>query len=318
MGEFTMKLSILFSGIFADLSFENWSESYNKSFSSVQARREAFYKWSENAEVVKNHSSKSTFSIYLNQFAAESLPEKLPPSDSLECPLAQFKVDKVPDSIDYRKIGCVNSVKTASTICSTDTEVFAAIDAIATVICKEDGALYELSRQNLVDCSMKKCLLPECFLAEAAALGGVNTEKCYPSLLCFSGQCNYDPYCNYAPIQGCYSLPKIGQNQVADEKYLTFIIGEYGPVTALIQATSKFLLYTGGIFYDDSCAENGYGKLNHAVVIVGYGSENGQDYYIVKNSWGSSWGEDGYIRMARNMKNNCGIASQNSFPYYTL
>ena len=67
--------------------------------------------------------------------------------------------------------------------------------------------------------------------------------------------------------------------KVADEKYLTFIIGEYGPVTALIQATSKFLLYTGGIFYDDSCAENGYGKLNHAVVIVGYGSENGQGIF---------------------------------------
>ena len=52
----------------------------------------------------------------LKFFTFKSLPQKLPPSDSLECPLAKFKVDKVPDSIDYRKIGCVNSVKTASTI----------------------------------------------------------------------------------------------------------------------------------------------------------------------------------------------------------
>ena len=67
-----MKLSILFSGILADnKSFDNWSESYNKSFPSVQAKREAFNNWSENVELVKNHPSNSSFAIDLNQFAAE-------------------------------------------------------------------------------------------------------------------------------------------------------------------------------------------------------------------------------------------------------
>ena len=69
------------------------------------------------------------------------------------------------------------------------------------------------------------------------------------------------------------------------------------PVTAGIDASSKhFHYYVSGIFDCDTCGTS----QNHSGVLVGYGKENGQDYYIFRNSWGTGWGEDGYVRLANN------------------
>lgn len=85
-----------------------------------------------------------------------------------------------------------------------------------------------------------------------------------------------------------------------------------GPIAVGIDATNDdFYFYGGGIYYHERCNPE---YLDHAVLVVGYGEEDDSDYWLVKNSWGIGWGENGYVRMARNKDNNCGIASHSYFP----
>ena len=81
-------------------------------------------------------------------------------------------------------------------------------------------------------------------------------------------------------------------------------MGTVGPVAVGIHISRALGYYKSGIFDDPLCINK---KPNHAVVVVGYGSENGKDYWLIKNSWGTSWGINGYMKMIRN-KNMCSIA----------
>ena len=76
-------------------------------------------------------------------------------------------------------------------------------------------------------------------------------------------------------------------------------------------SNSKFGQYKSGIFNDlNDCGQSG---ADHAVSVVGYGSENGQDYFIIRNTWGRTWGENGYIRIARN-KRMCNVGAYAVYP----
>lgn len=133
--------------------------------------------------------------------------------------------------------------------------------------------------------------------------GGIDTESSY-GYEASDEQCRFDRHNVGATLSDNVRLLS------GDENSLTNAIGSLGPVSVAIQVTPNFKDYYEGVFDDDSCD----GDINHAVLTVGYGNENGQDYYIVKNSWSDDLGDEGYIKMSRNANNQYRIASYAMYP----
>lgn len=111
-----------------------------------------------------------------------------------------------------------------------------------------------------------------------------------------------------------YFLDGYVVNGEGDEHELEKLVAFWGPVTAAIDVTESMMMYGSGVYSDYDCSKR---NINHAVTIVGYGQERGLPYWLVKNSWGNDFGEEGYIKILRGV-NMCGISSINMMPIIKL
>ena len=97
-----------------------------------------------------------------------------------------------------------------------------------------------------------------------------------------------------------------------NETALTQAIAQIGPISVCMDAhLQSFMFYKRGVYRDRECSST---KLDHEVLAIGYGTYEGEEYYLVKNSWGPSWGMEGFFMIARGSSNMCGLATQANYP----
>ncbi|RZB40822.1 cathepsin L [Asbolus verrucosus] len=227
--------------------------------------------------------------------------------------LAKFGKSFVPSNnslateVDWREKGAVSEVKNQGHCGSC--WAFSTTGAIEGQLAINGNGLVSLSEQNLVDCSFDYnndgCNGGSMINGyEYVHYNGIESEKEYP-YKGVSDSCMFEQALSVTSLSGYYRIPS------GDEDSLQEAIAQSGPIAVGIDATSALQFYSSGYFYDKECNDK---DLNHGVLAVGYGSKDGKDYYIVKNSWGSAWGESGYFLLARNADNMCGIATDGSYP----
>ncbi|KRY84885.1 Cathepsin L [Trichinella pseudospiralis] len=220
---------------------------------------------------------------------------------------------ELPLNVDWRKEGLVTPVKDQGHCGSC--WAFSATGALEGQHMRKTGKLVSLSEQNLIDCSRKYgnmgCnggLMDNAF-EYIKENHGIDTEESYPYeavVRMLEKKCRFKNSTIGATDKGFFDV------EPGNETYLMHIVATIGPLSVAIDASHEsFQFYASGVYFEPACSSK---SLDHGVLVVGYGTLKGQDYWLVKNSWGTSWGNDGYIFMARNKRNHCGIASSASYP----
>ncbi|XP_033493577.1 cathepsin K-like [Epinephelus lanceolatus] len=279
--------------------------------------------WEKNMQLVLRHNQeasagKHSFTMGLNHLAdmtAEEINERMN-GLKLEEPVNFSNVTfkeasglSIPQSVDWRKSGLVSPVQNQG-LCGS-CWAFSSLGALEGQMKKTTGVLVPLSPQNLVDCSTRDgnhgCnggYISKAF-SYVIRNGGVDSESFYPYEH-QNGKCRYSAKGKAGYCSNFHILPR------GDEKILQAAVASVGPVAVAVNAMlQSFHLYRGGLYNAPGCNPK---FINHAVLVVGYGTDGGQDFWLVKNSWGTAWGEEGFIRIARNKNNLCGIASFAVYP----
>ena len=303
--------------------YESWLVKHGKVYNAIGEKEKRFEIFQDNLKFIDEHNAENRpYKVGLNKFADLTNEEyrsmfvggrlgrkprvSRPKSDRY----AYRGGEELPEKIDWREKGAVVSVKDQGQCGSC--WAFSTVAAVEGVNQIATGELISLSEQELVECDKSYNQGCNGGLMDYAFQfiinnGGIDTEKDYP-YRGRDGRCDQNrKNARVVSIDGYEDVP------TNDEKSLKKAVANQ-PVSVAIEAGGRaFQLYQSGVF-TGLCGTD----LDHGVVAVGYGTEDGVDYWIVRNSWGPNWGENGYIRLEQNVANTstgkCGIAIEPSYP----
>ena len=303
--------------------FSNFQERFSKRYENLQELESRFQTFRSNLKniILHNLDYRQNFTMGINQFT-DLTPEEFKAKyvgglktevGSYGCKSFSSDAVEAPASIDWRTNGAVTSVKDQGQCGSCWT--FSATGAIEGAWAVSKGQLIDLSEEQLVECATG-------MQYGSHGCSGGQMEGAFKYVI-EHGQCALSAYpytsgngqsgsCQSCqPVAHVSSCSDVNPN---DQISLKAAVAQQ-PVAIAIEADTRyFQSYSSGVLTSSSCGTT----LDHGVLIVGYGTENGIDYWLVKNSWSTTWGDKGYVQIARSDSTNdagiCGIAMDPSFP----
>ncbi|XP_044469358.1 cysteine proteinase COT44 [Mangifera indica] len=305
--------------------YQSWLVKHGKADNGIGENERRFQTFKDNLRFIDEHNSQDRpYKVGLNKFADLTNEEYrsiyLGTRSDAKRRVMKAKVasqryaykasETLPESVDWTEQGAVNPIKDQGSCGSCWAfSTVAAVEGINKIV---TGELISLSEQELVDCDKDYNAGCNGGLMDYAFQfiidnGGMDTEQDYPYL-------GVDTKCDLVRKNAkVVSIDGYEDVLPFDEKSLKKAVA-HQPVSVAIEASGlAFQLYDSGVFTGE-CGT----ALDHGVVAVGYGTENGTDYWLVRNSWGTTWGESGYIKLQRNavesFAGKCGIAMEASYP----
>jgi C1A family cysteine protease len=308
--------------------FNEWAYKHN-----ISPSEHVYNNWVNNDKYITEKNNKNlTYTLDHNAYSGYSLDEfsdvmgfgPVPLSIKMN-DLFTFENTALPTSVDWRSKGVVNAVKDQGQCGSC--WAFSTICSVESAVAIKTGVLNVLSEQQLVDCDNLKnggkdygCnggLMDNAF-TWIGKNNGVCSSKSYPYV---SGTTKTSGTCQKTCTNVVNTdVSRFVDVQVNSDSAMMTALAQQ-PVSVAIEADQRdFQLYSSGVF-TSACGTN----LDHGVVLVGYGAMNGLDYYILRNSWGTSWGSSGYMYLGRgtdpstgklynNGAGQCGVLGEGSYP----
>ncbi|XP_065884407.1 procathepsin L-like [Dysidea avara] len=303
-----------------DDDWDLWKSQYTKSYKDAATESVRRLVWEDNWRFVQQHNSEGhSFEVEMNKYAdltskefAKLYLSKINMANSTRIREESSIISKetLPSEVDWRDKGVVTAVKDQGECGSC--WAFSATGSLEGQHALNTGNLVSLSEQNLMDCSDKQgnraCEggLMDYAFKYVVNNGGIDTEECYPYTADDESECVYKESCKGATCSRYVDISS------GDEGALQTAVANIGPISVAIDASHfSFQLYRNGIYDEEDCSSE---DLDHGVLVVGYGEDDDEAYWLVKNSWGETWGNEGYIKMSRNKDNQCGIATEASYP----
>ncbi|XVF48887.1 hypothetical protein PTKIN_Ptkin03bG0224500 [Pterospermum kingtungense] len=299
------------------ISFARFAYKHGKRYEDVEEMRLRFQIFRDNLDLIRSTNKKGLpYTLAVNQFAdwtwEEFQKHRLGAAQNCSATIKgnhQLTDVVLPESKDWREEGIVSPVKDQGHCGSCWT--FSTTGALEAAYAQAFGKGISLSEQQLVDCATAfnnfGCHggLPSQAFEYIKYNGGLDTEEAYP----YTGE---DGVCKFSSENIGVQVKDSVNITLGAEDELKHAVAFVRPVSVAFEVVRDFRFYKNGVFTSETCGSTPM-DVNHAVLAVGYGVDDDVPYWLIKNSWGENWGDNGYFKMEMG-KNMCGVATCASYP----